>query len=316
MGAPPGEDAVDMTVDTENIDPRILGHISSEQPDPLLDGLRTGSWLDAQIFPPLSYVVPGLIPEGLTLLVGAPKIGKSWLSLAIALAAASGGYALGHVEVGQPRPVLLLALEDGDSRLQDRIRKLIPGESIPPLLNYMTRIRPGMLAPTRSLASHHRPRRATRDPGHSRQDPASGNERGDRYQRHYKVASRLKEICDNRPGMALTGLHHYRKAAAEDFVESVSGTNGLAGGADTIVVISRPRNETQGLLKVTGRDVVEGEYAVTIKDGTWTLMWDTLNESAEAAVTLRATANLGDRQAEILRFVNKHPEGCTGRRCG
>jgi hypothetical protein len=148
MGAPPGEDAVDMTVDTENIDPRILGHISSEQPDPLLDGLRTGSWLDAQIFPPLSYVVPGLIPEGLTLLVGAPKIGKSWLSLAIALAAASGGYALGHVEVGQPRPVLLLALEDGDRRLQARIRKLIPGESIPPLLNYMTRIRPGMLAPT------------------------------------------------------------------------------------------------------------------------------------------------------------------------
>ena len=97
---------------------------------------------------------------------------------------------------------------------------------------------------------------------------------------------------------------------AEDFVESVSGTNGIAGAADTIIVmISRPRNETQGLLKVTGRDVVEGEYAVTIEGGVWELMGATLNDSAEAAVTLRATANLGDRQAEILRFVNKHPKG-------
>ena len=107
----------------------------------------------------------------------------------------------------------------------------------------------------------------------------------------------------------ITGLHHDRKAAAEDFVESVSGTNGLAGAADTIIVISRPRNETQGLLKVTGRDVVEAEYAVTTKDGNWLLMGDSLEDAASAAATIRATANLGDRSAEILRYVNKHPQG-------
>jgi hypothetical protein len=143
--------------------------------------------------------------------------------------------------------VLLLALEDGDSRLQDRIRKLIPGESIPPLLNYMTRIRPGMLAPTieawLATIDHPEPL-AILDTLGRILPPAMKGETS--YQRHYKVASRLKEICDNRPGMVLTGLHRDRKAAAEDFVESVSGTNGLAGGADTIVVISRPRNETQG----------------------------------------------------------------------
>jgi hypothetical protein len=205
--------------------------------------------------------------------------------------------------------VLLLALEDGDRRLQDRIRKLIPGESIPPLLHYMTRIQPGMVVPTieawLTTVDHPEPL-AILDTLGKILPPAMNGETS--YQRDYKVASRLKEICDNRPGMALTGLHHDRKAAAEDFVDSVSGTNGLAGAADTIVVISRPRNETQGLLKVTGRDVMEGEYAVTIDDGAWRLIGDTLKESAEAAVTLRATANLGDRQAEILRLVNKHPE--------
>src|SRR5215203_6519675 len=117
-----------------------------DEPNPLLTGLRTGDWLDAQVFPPLNYVVPGLLPEGLTLLVGAPKIGKSWLSLATALAAATGGRALGHIKV-DPRPVLLLALEDGDRRLQDRIRKLIPGAPIPPQLQYMTRTQPGQVVP-------------------------------------------------------------------------------------------------------------------------------------------------------------------------
>jgi hypothetical protein len=242
--------------------------------------------------------------------VGAPKIGKSWLSLAVALAAASGGCALGNVKVGPPRPVLLLALEDGGRRLQDRIRKLIPGESIPPLLHHMTRIQPGMVVPTIEawLANiDHSEPLVILDTLGKILPPAMNGETA--YQRDYKVASRLKEICDNQPGMALIGLHHDRKAAADDFVDSVSGTNGLAGAADTIVVISRPRNETQGLLKVTGRDVVEGEYAVTIEDGVWELIGDSLEDAAQTAAMLRATADLGDRSAEIVRFVSKHPEG-------
>jgi hypothetical protein len=279
------------------------------QQNPLLAGLRTGDWLDAQVFPPLNYVVPGLIPEGLTLLVGAPKIGKSWLSLAVALAAASGRQALGHIEV-DPRPVLLLALEDGDRRLQDRIRKLIPGAPIPPQLNYLTRIHQGLVVQTieawLEIIEHPMPL-VLLDTVGKIMPPAMTGETN--YQRDYKVAGRLKEICDNRPGMSLTGLHHDRKAAAEDFVESVSGTNGLAGAADTIIVIARARNEAQGLLKVTGRDVVEAEYAVTINDGNWLLMGGTLEEAARAAVTIRATTNLGERSTEIVQFVNNHREG-------
>jgi hypothetical protein len=50
-------------------------------PDKLLMAIRTGAWLDEQTFPPLRYAVPGLIPEGFTLLIGPPKAGKSWLVL-------------------------------------------------------------------------------------------------------------------------------------------------------------------------------------------------------------------------------------------
>ena len=66
-------------------------------------------------FPPLEYVVPNLIPEGLTILVAAPKIGKSWMVLGIAEAASTGGKVFGALGVTK-RPVLYLALEDGPRR--------------------------------------------------------------------------------------------------------------------------------------------------------------------------------------------------------
>jgi AAA domain len=117
--------------------------------DDLLDGMRNGAWLDAQEFPPLRYAVPGLVPEGLSLMVGAPKIGKSWWTLDACLAVSAGGYALGRIHTGSPRPVLYLALEDSDRRLQDRCRQLLDGAPIPPRFDYLLHVAsPGAVTPT------------------------------------------------------------------------------------------------------------------------------------------------------------------------
>jgi replicative DNA helicase len=51
----------------------------------------TDAELWAKTFPPVRWAVPGIIPEGVTILAGSPKIGKSWLALGIAAAVASGG---------------------------------------------------------------------------------------------------------------------------------------------------------------------------------------------------------------------------------
>src|SRR5215471_17442581 len=69
------------------------------------------------------WAVPGIWPEGVVLLVGKSKLGKSWLVLDIALAVAEGGVAWGKIEVEQG-DVLYLALEDSKRRLQDRLRTL------------------------------------------------------------------------------------------------------------------------------------------------------------------------------------------------
>jgi hypothetical protein len=281
--------------------------------DKLLSTLRNGAWLDAQQFPPLAYAVPGLIPEGSVLLVGAPKIGKSWLVLAVALAVAEGGRALG-IEVPK-RPVLYLALEDGHRRLQDRCRRLLVGEKIPPEFQYLTMIEPGRVGDTIAAWIHwHQepPPLIILDTLGRVLPPALNNETT--YQRDYRVGTALKRIVDTSPGATLLVNHHDRKANADDFVDAVSGTHGLAGAADTIIVLARDRQEAAGLVKVTGRDVAEGEYAVTFKDGAvWELDGHDLEVAREKAqkvrATTRANAAAGDRMLDVVLYAYEHPDG-------
>jgi hypothetical protein len=68
------------------------------------------------------------------------------------------------------------------------------------------------------------------------------------------------------------------------------------------------------LLKVTGRDVAEGEYAVTFKDGAvWELDGHDLEAAREKAqkvrATTRATAGAGDRMVDVVLYVYEHPDG-------
>jgi hypothetical protein len=286
----------------------------TDYPDPyanddLLAGLRNGAWLDQQDFPPLKYAVPGLIPEGTTLLVGPPKIGKSWFVLACALATASGGVVLDKITV-TARPTLYLALEDGDRRMQARCRMLLGDDPIPGAFEYLTTIAPGRIVET--IAAWLR-RHPGADPlvildtlGKVMPQAMPGESP---YQRDYRIGSALKQVTDEDSGRSLVVNHHDRKAAADDFVDSVSGTHGLAGAADTTVVLVRGRNEREGLLKVTGRDVAEGQYAVTFIDNcSWRLDGSTLAEAAKAGAARRASSGLGDRSTDIIELMGSRPD--------
>ena len=77
------------------------------------------NWLIQQPRREPAWIAEDLVPTGLHLLTGAPKIGKSWLVLDLALAVNSGrpfwGYATRRCGV------LYLALEDTLSRIQNRM---------------------------------------------------------------------------------------------------------------------------------------------------------------------------------------------------
>ncbi len=72
-----------------------------------LDATRTGPGpktftaadLMAAELPPVRWAVPGIVPEGVSILAGKPKMGKGWLVLSIQAAVSGGGVALGKVPV-------------------------------------------------------------------------------------------------------------------------------------------------------------------------------------------------------------------------
>lgn len=270
----------------------------------LLAGIRTGSWLDAQIFDPLQYAIDPILPEGFVLLVGAPKIGKSWFVLELALGCAYGGRALGMP--ASPRHVFHLALEDGDRRMQDRCRKLLDSAPIPPNFTYLTTVAPGAVIPTIETwlltVPTDQPPLVILDTLGKVMPPAHPGETT--YGRDYRVGGAIRSLVANRVPATIVVCHHDRKAQSDDFVDSVSGSHGLAGAADTLLVLTRPRHMQSGLLKVTGRDVAEGEYALSFTGSRWNLDGNTPHEAMAKAEAIRDTDQLGDTAADVLAYLS------------
>ena len=88
--------------------------------------------LQNRTYEPTHFLVDELIPEGLHILAGAPKIGKSWLALWLCLCV-SQGQPLWNFAVTQGE-VLYLSLEDSFQRIQTRLFDLT--EDAPPTLHF------------------------------------------------------------------------------------------------------------------------------------------------------------------------------------
>jgi hypothetical protein len=255
----------------------------------------TAAALQGMTFPPIKYVVPDLIPEGLSMLVGKPKIGKSWLALDLCIAVASGRYCLGDKRPTQG-DVLYAALEDNPRRLQRRIDKLLSPVSAqwPERLTLVTswrRLDNGGADDIRDwIESMPEPRVVILDTlaGVKPIKTQQG------YQEDYASLEALHRLA-NEKGVAIIVLHHQRKMEAEDPLDTVSGTLGLAGCADTVLVLSRSSQGTT--LYVRGRDVEEAEHAVTFnKDSCrWSILGDAseIHRSNERGKILAALQDAG-----------------------
>ena len=132
----------------------------------------------------------------------------------------------------------------------------------------------------------------------------------DAYGHDYSQMSALKELVDDVPGSSSSSSTTPARPRRPTSSRLVSGTpEGLAGAADSVLVIKRDRGTGDATLHVTSRDAAEGEYAVTMTDGQWQLDGDGLRDAAERATQRRQTAGLGDDMSRVIEAVNRHPEG-------
>jgi len=213
--------------------------------------------LMAAEFPTPKWAVPGLLVEGITLLAGPPKAGKSWLAFDVVTAVAAGGKALGWVDV-EAGECLYLALEDTGRRLQNRMRTIL-GNSPPPAgLTLAIECPPmnqgGLDVIDRWCGQQKNPRLIVVDVFEKIRGPAHPGESA--YTADYGAVSKIKQLADSRQ-VSMVLIHHVRKVTSQDFINEISGTLGLGGAADTIAVLRRNRGELDGQLLITGRDVEE-----------------------------------------------------------
>jgi len=249
----------------------------------------TADNLQSKDFPPLRYAVNGYLAEGVTLLAGKPKIGKSWMALDFAMAVATGGVALGSVKCRQGR-VLYCALEDNHRRLQRRMRQLYGAiDHWPTDLHFATQVKrldDGLVDDLRNWIEAHRAKLVIIDTfagvrPHSRREG---------YDADYAALSPLQEMA-GQMGIAILVIHHLRKMLGDDPFDMISGTTGLTGAVDTAFVLNRGK---QGVtLYGRGREIEEMEQAVEFVGGKWKLLGDAseVRRSDERNAILEAIEN-------------------------
>lgn len=268
--------------------------------------------------PPLRWAVQDLIPEGTTILAAPPKVGKSCLVYQVAVEVSLGGELLGRrVEAGS---ALYLALEDGRRRGQERLLTALAGREMPygrlEVRWGARRIGKGLEDDLAVWLDEHPDARMVAIDTLQRVRPAGTGRRG-AYEVDVEDLSRLQDLFRDRP-TALLIVHHARKATSDDFLASVSGTYGLTGSADTIVVIKRTRLEAFGTIIATGRDMPEAEVSVSFDGMLWHAVAPSLTEGRfESAEVYRIIEERGPifpaAIAEQLDLTRQSVQAMVGR---
>lgn len=198
------------------------------------------------------FIVSHLIPQGIHLLGGSPKIGKSWLVLWMCLQIANGE-PIWNYETRRGT-VLYLALEDSFERLQSRLLEIT--DEAPNNLHFAIlskSIDDGLNRQIENFIDEH--------PDtvfiaiDTLQRIRNNDTKSNPYASDYDDLTFLKEIA-NKNHIAILLVHHLRKQRDDDPLNMLSGSTGLSGAVDTVFVLSRPkRTDNLATLYCSGRDI-------------------------------------------------------------
>ena len=202
--------------------------------------------------PVTKFIVEGLLPEGLHILAGSPKVGKSWLALWICFQVSKGEPVWGLTTTAGT--VLYLCLEDSYTRIQNRLFQLT--DDAPNTLHFANlsgSIGDGLENQISSFLSEHTDTNLiVIDTLQKIRNiiPDSNS-----YASDYRDLSSLKNLAESHH-IAILLIHHLRKMKDDDPMNMISGTTGLSGAADSNFVLTRKdRNSPQAELHCTGRDI-------------------------------------------------------------
>ena len=244
----------------------------------------TAEQLQSAPYSPVPFLVDELIPEGLHILAGAPKIGKSWLALWLCLCV-SQGQPLWNFAVTQGE-VLYLSLEDSYRRIQSRLFDLT--EDAPSTLHFAIMadtLKRGLEQQIEQfLTEHPATKLVVID---TLQRVRSAGSDSNLYANDYQDVGLLKQLAD-RHHIAILLIHHLRKLHDDDPMNMISGSTGLSGAADSTFVLQKnSRLANVASLHCTGRDIPDRTLKLEfgVEDHVWKLLADSKTCSGASKIS-------------------------------
>lgn len=214
------------------------------------------------------YAVQNMIPEGETVIAAPPKTGKSWLMLDMCLKVAEGKPFLGFDT--KQSDTLYLALEDGDSFEQERLNIVTGGAQAPKNFHFVfSNVMPmneGFLLQLEELLKVFPNIKVvvidTLQFVKYRQGKSESA-----YECDYRTGRDLKEFAEKNHLAIVVVTHTTKMIHIEDEMSNVSGTNGVTGAADAVIVLSKEkRTDKEAKMFITGRKVRQSMHSVKFDD--------------------------------------------------
>lgn len=229
-----------------------------------------GRELMGKQYAPMIWAVDGLISEGLNILAGAPKSGKSWLALDIATAITTGKQALGHFRCSKGT-VLYLALEDSERRVTERIETLGMKDDLNDnfvLCTECPRADNGGIEFLGNFVNDNPDTRLIIIDVLQRFRTMS-RAGVNLYEAQYAELEQIQRFAISK-GLAVLALTHKRKGTRNgsgDPFDEITGSTAIRGAADVNLVLSKSRNlESGAVLKIEGRDLPpENEQDIALR---------------------------------------------------
>ena len=232
--------------------------------------------------PPMKFVADGFLPQGLHIVAGMPKAGKSWLLLLLCLKVAQGQPFWNYTT--EKGTVLYLCLEDSFNRVQQRLGDLT--EEAPPNLHFAvmaSSITAGLTEQIEMfLAEHPDTNLIVIDT----LQKVRGSIGDNYYASDYKDIGTLKSLADQN-GITILCVQHLRKQHDSDPHLMVSGSTGLTGAADGTYVLQKTDiRSTEGRLFIRGRDVEE--KILTLHFNSETCEWEYVSGDTPMADAMKS----------------------------
>ena len=243
---------------------------------------------------PISFCIDSLLPQGVSLLCGAPKIGKSWLVLDWCVRIAKGEEVWNFKTT--KGTTLYLCLEDNLSRIQQRLNEIT--DEFPNNVFFATSscsLPDGLAEQIESFVAEHKD--TVLVVIDTFQMIRSKN-KDTTYANDYQEIEELKRLADKLK-IPLLLVHHLRKQGDNDPLNKISGTTGISGAVDTTFILDKSkRSQNNATMICTGRDIEYRELELNFSKDNH--IWDLVSDSVESPEIL-----LPDEMIQLIEFMKK-----------